>query len=164
MQWAGLSQGEMELPVNGVDASARMLAPDILAGQLTAQGTGPGDQLSGATAPGTLGATAGLPTFSPAQGGQQNWFQTELFPTKGSLSVPLSFSANDLQRSASQPANQRKEVDPAALWGNQQSRDTLYAHEFLKAFRARLPDSTEGQAACDYCRRRKIKVRCSRLP
>lgn len=39
------------------------------------------------------------------------------------------------------------------------SRDTLYAHEFLKAFRARAPESNDRQAACDYCRKRKIKVR-----
>lgn len=68
------------------------------------------------------------------------------------------FCANDIRRSTSQPAKKRDSQSPAHWSTGGNNRDTLYAHEFLKAFRARMPDSAEGQAACDYCRKRKIKV------
>lgn len=86
------------------------------------------------------------------------WISEDMFPSSGAFAMPLAFNANDLHRSSSQPANRRRGMDPGNWSTSQQSRDTLYAHEFLKAFRARLPSSTDGQAACDYCRKRKIKV------
>lgn len=70
------------------------------------------------------------------------------------LAAP-SFDAHDIHRSNSQPASKR--ATSSSDWGTQTSRDTLYAHELLRSFRARHPDSAEGQAACDYCRKRKIK-------
>ncbi|WFD34551.1 hypothetical protein MCUN1_001392 [Malassezia cuniculi] len=71
------------------------------------------------------------------------------------LSTP-SFMAHDIHRSTSHP--NQKRTDNQTDWNSSQSsRDTLYAHELLRSFRARHPDSAEGQAACDYCRKRKIK-------
>lgn len=72
--------------------------------------------------------------------------------------VAPSFDTYDIFRSTSQPAHKRTEDH--AHWDNMRSsRDTLYAHELLRSFRMRDPDSVEGQSACDYCRKRKIKVR-----
>ena len=81
-----------------------------------------------------------------------------LFPMAddGPKATP-SFSAMDIHRSSSQPAKKRRSNNPMEWSTTQNNRDTLYAHELLKALRARMPDSGEGQAACDYCRKRKIK-------
>ena len=84
-----------------------------------------------------------------------------MFPMTGNFpAMPPSFTSNDLQRSSSQPAKTRRDFSPGDFSMSHNSRDTLYAHEFLKAFRARVPESVDRQAACDYCRKRKIKVCC----
>lgn len=73
-------------------------------------------------------------------------------------SATPSFNTYDIFRSASQPAHKRTGGHTRRN-DLQSSRDTLYAHELLRSFRMRDPDSVEGQSACDYCRKRKIKVR-----
>lgn len=88
---------------------------------------------------------------------QQTWTTPNSFADASSYMLPPSFTSSDIHRSSSQPANKRR-TNPMDWSTTHNSRDTLYAHEFLKAFRARMPDSAEGQAACDYCRKRKIKV------
>lgn len=88
-----------------------------------------------------------------------------MFPSSGCSMAP-SFSANDIHRSTSQPAKTRRNLSVGNFSMTNNSRDTLYAHEVLKSFRARAPDSGDRQAACDYCRKRKIKARfalCSLL-
>ena len=83
----------------------------------------------------------------------------EMFPIPGISAMVPSFVATDIHRSTSQPAKTRRNFSPGDFSMSHNSRDTLYAHEFLKAFRARAPESNDRQAACDYCRKRKIKVR-----
>lgn len=82
-----------------------------------------------------------------------------MFPMSGISAMVPSFVATDIHRSTSQPAKARRNFSPGDFSMSHNSRDTLYAHEFLKAFRARAPESNDRQAACDYCRKRKIKVR-----
>lgn len=82
-----------------------------------------------------------------------------MFPLSGVSAMVPSFVATDIHRSTSQPAKTRRNFSPGDFSMSHNSRDTLYAHEFLKAFRARAPESNDRQAACDYCRKRKIKVR-----
>lgn len=80
-----------------------------------------------------------------------------IFPTSGSTMEP-SFTANDIFRSTSQPAKTRCNFSVEDISMTNNSRDTLYAHKVLKSLRARAPDSGDRQAACDYCRKRKIKA------
>lgn len=113
------------------------------------------------------------PTFAPTNGGPAvpttlplpwdpktgTWLTPNSFSEVGNYMLLPTFTSNDILRTSSQPAHKRAEADPMNWSTAQNGRDTLYAHEFLKAFRARMPDSAEGQAACDYCRKRKIRVR-----
>ncbi|WFD44510.1 hypothetical protein MPSI1_003178 [Malassezia psittaci] len=86
------------------------------------------------------------------------WSAPNSFADPSQYGLPPNFgAAGDVHRSASQPGNKRRTMTPMEWSTARNNRDTLYAHEFLKAFRARMPDSAEGQAACDYCRKRKIK-------
>ncbi|WFD00446.1 hypothetical protein MYAM1_003195 [Malassezia yamatoensis] len=95
----------------------------------------------------------------PWENERSDWSTPNSFADPSQYGLPPNFgAAGDVHRSASQPGNKRRTMTPMEWSTARNNRDTLYAHEFLKAFRARMPDSAEGQAACDYCRKRKIKV------
>lgn len=158
MSWQGLPQGTADMVSRGNDTGAAILPSDFLIPSSAASldPTIPADFLNNTNSINfSMNDGANLnPQFSKGFA----WMTEEIFPSSEPFALPLAFNANNLHRSSSQPANRRRGVDTNNWSMSQHSRDTLYAHEFLKAFRARLPNSSEGQAACDYCRKRKIRV------
>lgn len=103
------------------------------------------------------GAVTPLPLAWNAE--SPNCVMQNSFAGAGNYMLAPNYASNDVHRTSSQPSNKRRSTNHMDWSTARNNRDTLYAHEFLKAFRARMPDSSEGQAACDYCRKRKIKVR-----
>lgn len=157
MSWQGFPQGTTDMPTLENEHGNSIMPSDFLMPSSAAS-------LNAAIPMDLLNNSNGI-NFSMNNGAMNSmlpngpsWMSEEMFPSSGTFAMPLAFNANDLHRSSSQPANRRRGMDAGNWDVGQQSRDTLYAHEFLKAFRARLPNSSEGQAACDYCRKRKIKV------
>ena len=149
MQWAELPQGSVDMPMNSNDNNHAFLQPGLF------------DPSSNNAASSHFPSSINIPPGSfpmPWPGSPNYWPSDNMFMQTGPSMVPPSISVHELNRSTSQPANKRQNGALNNWSVGHNSRDTLYAHEFLKAFRARLPDSTEGQAACDYCRKRKIKV------
>mgnify|MGYP006971067809 CR=1 FL=1 len=145
-------------PIPSLDMQSAMAAPDVLVSRPPASEPGATLPFGPTYAPTPDGAIDALPLpWDQSLGG---WNSQNAFGETGNYMLSPNFgAANDVHRSVSQPANKRRLANPMDWSTARNNRDTLYAHEFLKAFRARMPDSAEGQAACDYCRKRKIKVR-----
>lgn len=144
-------------PLSTPDTQASIAAPDFFMQRVDASEPGMATLPFGPTYAATPAEAANylpLPFDQKVSG----WSSPNSFANTGNFMLAPDFSANDVHRSTSQPGNKRRIANPMEWSTARNNRDTLYAHEFLKAFRARMPDSAEGQAACDYCRKRKIKV------
>lgn len=158
MDWSHVVPNQ---PVPTLDMQPAMKTPDVLLTRPQAGETGATLPFGPTYAPTPDGAIDALPP--PWDQSLNGWNSQSTFGETSNFMLSPNFgAANDVHRSVSQPAHKRRLANPMDWSTARNNRDTLYAHEFLKAFRARMPDSAEGQAACDYCRKRKIKVRRSR--
>ena len=155
MDWSHVVPNQ---PVPTLDMQPAMTTPDVLLTRPQAGETGATLPFGPTYAPTPDGAIDALPL--PWDQSLNGWNSQSTFGETSNFMLSPNFgAANDVHRSVSQPAHKRRLANPMDWSTARNNRDTLYAHEFLKAFRARMPDSAEGQAACDYCRKRKIKVR-----